>query len=83
MPQETNMIQQIMQNYITWVFMFIGGIWAFVVQIILPINTIQNQLVTIQSQLVTIQGYDKRITKNASDILVIQQDLTYLMPQKK
>ena len=53
--EEASIVRQILRSEITWLVFIVGGIWAFVQTVILPINTIQSQLASIQTTL----GLDK------------------------
>lgn len=48
MENEENIVRQILRNEVTWVIGIIGCGWTFVSTVILPLNTIQQQLVQVQ-----------------------------------
>lgn len=79
MDREQNIVRQIMQSEITWIGMIIAGVWTAISTIIIPINTIQTQLVQIQQNqvdnikfqkqtLATEDSYDSRISVLESEI---------------
>ena len=71
--QEENIVRKVLKNEITWIISIATFIIAFFTQVIIPINTIQLQLVSIQSDITTIKGYDARITQNSNDIIVLKE----------
>ena len=73
--QEENIVRKVLKNEITWVISIATFIIAFFTQVIIPINTIQLQLVSIQSDITTIKGYDTRITQNSNDIIVLKEQI--------
>lgn len=76
MPQE-NILRKILRDEITWLVFFLTAVYAFISQIIIPMNTIQIQLAALSIQLQEIKSYnasnDARITQNSNDILVLKQ----------
>lgn len=46
-----NTIRKVLKHEITWAIMLIGAVWTIVSTIILPINTIQNQLAQLQTDI--------------------------------
>lgn len=49
--QEQNIIRQIFRSEITWILSLIGGIWGFVVTVVMPIQALQLGQTQIQEQL--------------------------------
>ena len=49
--KETSIIRQIFRSEITWIISIIGGIWAFVTTVVMPIQALQLGQLQIQEQL--------------------------------
>jgi len=75
---EESVIRTILKNEITWVVLIGGFVVTFFTQVIIPINTIQLQLVSIQNDITSLRGYDSRITQNSNDILVLKEQVKRL-----
>ncbi len=71
---DDNVVRKVLKNEVTWIISVLVFGWGIVTQVILPINTIQLQLVSIQAQLSTFQGYDARITKVSNDVIRLIAD---------
>ena len=56
-----NLVRAILKNEITWLFMIVGGVMAFVTMVILPIQRIQSQLVFIQVSIEDNKSLNERI----------------------
>lgn len=65
--KEENIIRQILKNEITWIFAIIGCGWTFVTTVILPLNTIQQQLVQIQQNQASNINFQKQIQLTTND----------------
>lgn len=48
MDKEQNIVRQIFQSEITWIASIIFAGWGFIATVVLPLNTIQTQLLAIQ-----------------------------------
>ncbi len=79
MKQEENLVRKIMKSEITWIVMIIGFVTSFFTQVIIPIKTIEIELIALQG---SVTSYSPEITQNSNDIIVLQQQLSFLELKK-
>lgn len=79
MDKQENLIRKVLMNEFTWIALIAGFIITCFTKVILPINTMQIQLASIQSTINDLKSYDARITQNANDIIVLQQEYKSLI----
>ncbi len=77
---QENIIRTVLKSEVTWIIGILTFVATFVTGVIIPINTMQIQLASIQGDIVTLKSFDNRITANANDIIVLQQEIKNLQP---
>lgn len=70
--KEQNLVRTVLKNEITWVIFIIGTVFGAVRTVILPLQQLQYQISTLQVTVAKLEGYDTRITKNSTDIAILE-----------
>lgn len=78
MQNEDTIVKKVLQSEITWLIILVSAIMAFVYNVIIPLNTMQFQLIQIQNDIASIKSYDARIIANSNDILILKQKVNEL-----
>lgn len=76
-------LRMIFKSEITWLIGLVAAIGCFFYNVVIPINTIQIQLVQIQAQLGEVQILNGKVTQNTTDITVVQQEIKVMQQQLK
>lgn len=73
--KEENLIRSVFKNEITWIIVVITVFYGFIKTVVLPLEKLEIQITQVQVDISNVKTYDARITKNADDIIVLQEEL--------